>query len=252
MLLTVEHLCKRFDGLAAVSDVSFSVGNGEILAVIGPNGAGKTTLVNVLTKVLPATEGRITFDGADITDLEANVIARAGLARTFQNLRLFPSLTVFENVVAGRVGHLRATLLDAMLARRGRAGGIRAALTHAARILDMLGLTEDADRPARDLPYGRRRLVEVGRALCGGPKLLCLDEPTSGLSQDEATRLGQLIRQLRADGISLLLIEHNVPLVMEIADRVLVLNHGEQIALDTPASVMRDERVIQAYLGVQD
>jgi branched-chain amino acid transport system permease protein len=247
VLLTVEALEKQFGGLMAVHDLSFQVRRGEIYAVIGPNGAGKTTAFNLISGVLHPTRGSITLAGRRLDGLPAFRTAALGVARTFQTPRVFPELSVLDNVLVGMHRHLRAGFGASMLRLAGREEAMAA--SQALEVLRQVGLAAHAAEPAGTLPFGRQRLLEVARALASRPRLLLLDEPASGLSAAERAALVAIIRDIRAIGITVLLVEHDVRLVMGLADRVLVLNYGERIAEDIPARIQRDPRVIGAYLG---
>ncbi|MGQ0569994.1 MAG: branched-chain amino acid ABC transporter ATP-binding protein/permease [Armatimonadota bacterium] len=247
LVLDIGGLEKRFGGLLAVHNLSFKVHAGEIYAVIGPNGAGKTTAFNLISGVLHPTGGSIRLAGERVEQLPAYRIATMGVARTFQTPRVFPDLSVLDNVLVGMHRHLRAGFAPSMLHLSGREEAEAAG--QAMNVLGQVGLATHAAQPAGALPFGQQRLLEMARALATRPRLLLLDEPASGLSAAERRALVALIRRIRAGGVTVLLVEHDVRLVMGIADRVLVLNHGERIAEDIPSHVQRDPRVIAAYLG---
>jgi branched-chain amino acid transport system ATP-binding protein len=260
-LLTVSSLTMRFGGLTAVNAVSFTARRGDITAVIGPNGAGKTTLFNCITGFYKPSEGSIEISHADgkkllLNKLPGHSIAKKGkVARTFQNIRLFGGMTVLENLMVAQHNELQAATGFGVLAILGvgryRAAE-KAAIERAKFWLNATSLMDRADDPAGSLPYGAQRRLEIARAMCTGPVLLCLDEPAAGLNPRESAALNDLLLQIRADGCSLLLIEHDMGVVMKISDHIIVLDHGKKIADGTPVEIRNDTAVISAYLGEGD
>lgn len=247
-LLEVEHLCCYFQGLRAVDGVSFTVDRCELLGLIGPNGAGKTTLFNMIAGVLPPTAGRIRFHDQDITGLPPNRIAKRGIARTYQNLRVFPDVTVFDNVSVGAIGRFGLSLWGSLLPglERRRSEHIADATVGA---LERLGLIDQADELAGNLSYGQKKLLEIARALTLAPKLLLLDEPAAGLNPSETEALSSLVRTLADEGLTILLVEHDMPMVMRVCDRIVVLDSGQKIADGVPRAIRSDSAVRAAYLG---
>jgi len=252
-IMAAEHLTKEFGGLVAVSDVSFDVPRRSIVSMIGPNGAGKTTLFNMLTGLYKPTAGRIFFEDHEITRKRPDLITSLGVARTFQNLRLFRAMTALENVVVGRHARMGATVVGSILRPPRVRREERAARERARELLDYVGLRQPQfDQLAGHLPYGDRRRVEIARALASDPTLLLLDEPTAGMNPEESDRLTDFMRKLRDDlGLTILLIEHDMRVVMGISERITVLDLGEKIAEGSPAEIRENARVIEAYLGRQ-
>ena len=233
-MLTLERVTKRFGGLTAVNDVSFEVRTGDLLGIIGPNGAGKTTLFNVIAGYYQPDEGRIVFDGTDLRGLSPHDVCRRGLTRTFQIVKPFGNLSVLDNVMIGALTRITS---------------VRDARVDAERVIETCHLGAHADARARALPIGLRKRLEVARALATRPKLLLLDEVMSGINATELSVMMDLVRRLHAEGLTIIVIEHIMAAMMRLAERIVVLHHGERIAEGTPAEISRDRRVIDAYLG---
>ncbi len=246
-VLRVHHLHKSFGGVTAVRDVSFEARLGQVVAIIGPNGAGKTTLFNIISGILPPDDGEVWLNGHRLDRLPPHKVAAMGVARTFQNVQLFGNMTVLENVMMGRYRHGRAGLLRSALGltRREERGTRLASL----RRLKRVGLADKEHLPAPSLPLGEQRLLELARALAAEPCLLLLDEPTAGLNAVETVRLAATISRIQANDVTILLVEHDMNLVMSVADWVIVLNYGEMLAEGRPEEIRNDPRVIEAYLG---
>lgn len=251
-LVSLQDVTMQFGGLKAMDSVSFDIKRGEILGLIGPNGAGKTTCFNAMTGVYTPTSGQVIFDGTPLRKMKRNQITRMGIARTFQNIRLFASMTALENVAVGIDARHKTSIVGAVFRSPRHRREERIAYDRGMELLEFVGIADRAHEPARSLPYGYQRRLEIARALATEPKLLCLDEPAAGFNPAEKVQLMGLIQEIRNQGYTVLLIEHDMRLVMGVTDRIVVLEFGRKIAEGKPEDIRNNPAVIAAYLGVTD
>lgn len=248
-ILTVDTIRKEFGGLVAVNDVSFSVEEGNIFSIIGPNGAGKTTVFNLITGAYPLTSGKVIFNGEDITGKKIYEIASRGVSRTFQNLKLIGNQNLIDNVMLGQHTKFSTNFVHSILRTKKEREEEQRALEFCMSVLEFVGLDKKWNYLASSLPYGEQRLLEIARALCTDPKVIFLDEPAAGMNAVESARLVELIRKIQARGITPIVIEHDMKVIMTISDDIIVLDHGTLICHGDPEAVKNDPRVIEAYLG---
>lgn len=252
-VLRVENATMQFGGLTAVKDFNLNIKEGQIVALIGPNGAGKTTAFNMITGVYKPTKGNIYFNDKIISGLKPDEITRGGIARTFQNIRLFKELSVLENVLIANHLHLKSNFFSAILKTMGYKKEEKEMVEKSLRILERIGLLEHKDDKASSLPYGKQRRLEIGRALATNPKLLLLDEPAAGMNPKETDELKNFVKEIRDEyNLTIFMIEHHMQMVMGISDEIYVFDYGVTIAKGTPSEIQNNEKVIQAYLGVEE
>ncbi|WP_397539567.1 ABC transporter ATP-binding protein [Rummeliibacillus pycnus] len=252
MVLKIQNVSKNFGGISALTDVSFSIKEGEIYGLIGPNGAGKTTMFNLITNIFSPTAGEITFNEENITGIKPHKITEKGICRTYQNIRLFTQMSALENVMVGGHCRSRSGVMRGVFRTKLQRKEEQELKQKAEGLLELVGLKEFKDVLAENLAYGQQRRLEIARALASDPKLLLLDEPAAGMNEKETDSLFDLIKKVQARGITVLIIEHDMPLIMKICDRITVLNFGKKLAEGTPLEIQDNDAVIEAYLGKEE
>ncbi|MFJ8262403.1 ABC transporter ATP-binding protein [Rummeliibacillus sp. NPDC094406] len=252
MVLKIQKVSKNFGGISALTDVSFSIKEGEIYGLIGPNGAGKTTMFNLITNIFSPTSGEITFNEENITGIKPHKITEKGICRTYQNIRLFTQMSALENVMVGGHCRIRSGVMRGVFRTKLQRKEEQELKQKAEGLLELVGLKEFKDVLAENLAYGQQRRLEIARALASDPKLLLLDEPAAGMNEKETDSLFDLIKKVQARGITVLIIEHDMPLIMKICDRITVLNFGKKLAEGTPIEIQNNDAVIEAYLGKEE
>lgn len=251
--LTIEHITKRFGGIVALNDISFEVKPREIHGIIGPNGAGKTTMFNIITGIYPPTEGNLTMNGESLLGVTPHTAAQRGIARTFQNIRLFSNLTAYDNLVTSCSKHIGYSILDGLFRTKKYRQQEKEIKEKVERALEYIGLTDIKDQMAGNLPYGQQRRLEIARALVTDPILLLLDEPAAGMNEDESARLSQIIRKISTDNdLTTIVIDHHMDVIMDVCEQITVFNFGSKLAEGTPREIQSNPQVKEAYLGVDD
>jgi branched-chain amino acid transport system ATP-binding protein len=252
MVLEIKNVTKSFGGIQALKGVTFSIREGEVYGLIGPNGAGKTTMFNLITNIFAPTSGEIHFRGENITNLKSYKITEKGICRTYQNIRLFPQMTALENVMVGGHSRISSGVFRSVFRTKSQKQEEKQLKEKAEQLLELVGLSDEKEQFAENLSYGQQRRLEIARALASDPKLLLLDEPAAGMNETETDSLFDLIKKIQSMGITVLIIEHDMPLVMRLCDRITVLNFGEKLAEGTPEEIQNNEAVIEAYLGKEE
>jgi branched-chain amino acid transport system ATP-binding protein len=252
MILEIKNITKNFGGISALSDVSFHINKGEIFGLIGPNGAGKTTMFNMITNMFSPTSGEIIFDGEQITGIKPYQITDKGICRTFQNIRLFSQMSVLENIMVGGHSRSHSGVFKSVLRTKSQRSEEKRLRENAKALMELVGLSNYGDVIAENLSYGQQRRLEIARAMASNPKLLLLDEPAAGMNETETESLFGLIKKVQARGVTVLIIEHDMPLVMKLCDRITVLNFGKKLAEGTPEEIQNNQAVIEAYLGSEE